>query len=667
MGEMYTLGKTHVEGCTVDQVTRNYDLVYEHQDRRYRWELEKAFVNSCRLECLERIKRRKQEREIKCTAGVWVPQPRAKKEFRTNLNDWDDLDTMPATALAGMLTPLVIQRDKEAVIRIFERLNNEEKVKLMMKQYESDRRQALLNSYSKRKQFTNMLEMLSGQEGRPPPAPPITPNVSKRLEELAKPKEDFAFGSLRAHAQRSDFRGLFLPDHPAAVDTLLQATNDKMLLRTCPRTLVQQFADPLFKEHRWRIDHPSPAPPYDGVPGLKHREETWTATVLDAVPPAKTANSYQVHASDVAKPSVYLTSACKAAEHADPAVVALPEHLIEKGILNTIESSRTKDPFAVFDTLISKSPSQITPMDRSVRGQKVLPMQSSLVPAKAKGSRATSHRINDPHPPGNVILSQKKKADTQAEKNALKRAMEAGNLNKNTEDSHSQENYKHHEDSDDEADHDEKFKNGTSSCDISDKGLKLTAVEAHSRAKARMSEREQEKRILNEASSGVSLLTSQSNSNSGKKRGLMLESVLADIHAFEKNLLSAVVDSRFGNDFASPPNRKTIAAPTDGGYAQGVGKVLKQKSAESAVRRGVRDVSASILHHSNPTGNNNNETENSPSGAVTHCHSRKQSEGISFGVARQELEMSKLKDRPDTHDLISAFNVNPAEILAQVS
>lgn len=607
-----------------------------------------------------------------------------------SLNDWQDLDSLPPSALASMLTPLAVQRDKEAVIRIFERLNNEQKIQEIMKVYEADRRHSYLESHARKRQFTNMLEMLSGQEGRPPPAPPLKVKLSDRLEQLSKPKEDLSFNSIRSHTQRSDFRGLYFPDHPAALDTLLTATKDKMLLRTCPRSLVREFADPLFREHRWRIDKPEPPPTLTGIPGLKHREETWVATMIDTIPPAKPTAAYHVHASDIAKPSAYLSTANKVSELASADVVALPDHLLDEEIQKTVNSHTA----AALNARSSSFTQLSSPMERSIRGASPLPLQISLTSPKNFSERATSHVINDPHPPGNVILDLRHQSEIAAESNANDRARLAGNINVsvlssspktkrntkarrngsmegNTSEKNREKNY-----SKDSSDEEILDANGNlySGIDISDKGLMQTAAAARLGAQARMREKASELQNDLQKSSFIKSSGHPSTSNKGHRarRGLMLESVLADIESFEKNLMSSIVDSRFGNDHLAPPRRKTGGVPLEGGYAAGVGKLLKQKSAESAARRGVRDLSTGIIDSISNAGAGNmntstlssNQVSRRPSlngGAAIHERS---STVANFGISnRHQLEMSKIKDRPDKHDLLATLNVDPDEVL----
>ncbi|CAE8624530.1 unnamed protein product [Polarella glacialis] len=181
------------------------------------WECKKAFVNTVRVQTLDRLYHKKVENEQKEMASQWAPHRRARGEihkFHENLTA--DLDTMPMKELKKVLTPAVLHGDREAIRNITKRIQTEETWKLAWKQMEQQRRVETQSDLEHRMSYNAMLADLSGQPPRPRDPNRHLPNsCTPRVEELAQPAAYEVPGDI---TKRSDYAGLVHVEHRAAME-----------------------------------------------------------------------------------------------------------------------------------------------------------------------------------------------------------------------------------------------------------------------------------------------------------------------------------------------------------------------------------------------------------------------------------------------------------------
>lgn len=101
-----------------------------------------------------------------------------------------DLRDLPYKALRNIMTPLIETLDTDAANRLKDRLKAEEKSDKELLELRARRRAEILEDLKMRQKSFEALEILSGvTRPRSPPAPIVSQGLSKRTEELAKPRE----------------------------------------------------------------------------------------------------------------------------------------------------------------------------------------------------------------------------------------------------------------------------------------------------------------------------------------------------------------------------------------------------------------------------------------------------------------------------------------------
>jgi len=197
------------------QMMERLDHFDEEQDH---WEAKKTFVNTMRVQTLDRFYNQKLNREQKEAQENWAPHRRARREVHdSHEHFFADMDAKPEKELRKVLTSKVLQRDRDAIRSIASRIQNEETWKAAWKQMEEERRHMIRTDLKQRQHYNDLLCHLSGQPVRASSSPPGPNNCTERTEELARPR---GTPPLRDVTQQSDFRGLFHADCEHALEAL---------------------------------------------------------------------------------------------------------------------------------------------------------------------------------------------------------------------------------------------------------------------------------------------------------------------------------------------------------------------------------------------------------------------------------------------------------------
>lgn len=236
------------------------------------WEAKKAFVNTVRMQTLDRFYNRKIENEQKEMASTWAPHRRARGEYHKYHETMaSNLDTMPMKErlsvwlhiqrriqnmylisiyiynnyihliytylyytleiknifqlelphfstlhqeLKKVLTPTVLHGDREAIRAITKRIQTEETWKVAWKEMELARRAETQADMEHRMTYNAMLMELAGQAPRAN-HPRKPRKCSNRVSDLARPAKPKTPDDI---TKRSDYAGLVHVDHRHAME-----------------------------------------------------------------------------------------------------------------------------------------------------------------------------------------------------------------------------------------------------------------------------------------------------------------------------------------------------------------------------------------------------------------------------------------------------------------
>lgn len=183
------------------------------------WEAKKTFVNTTRVQTLDRFYNRKLNRSQYESATNWAPQQRGRRETHPSHELFDsDFSSKPQKELRKVFTKEVLSRDREGIRDIAKRCQNEETWKQVWKQMESERREDLIAGLHLRQAHTDVLMRASGQPVRTDAPIHSVPNsCSSRTNELAKPRQSASHKDITAC---TDFRGLIHADQEHALEMM---------------------------------------------------------------------------------------------------------------------------------------------------------------------------------------------------------------------------------------------------------------------------------------------------------------------------------------------------------------------------------------------------------------------------------------------------------------
>eukprot|EP00930_Biecheleria_cincta_P043339 TRINITY_DN29778_c0_g1_i1.p1 TRINITY_DN29778_c0_g1~~TRINITY_DN29778_c0_g1_i1.p1 ORF type:complete len:592 (+),score=96.28 TRINITY_DN29778_c0_g1_i1:28-1803(+) len=229
------------------------------------WEAKKTFVNTTRVQTLDRFANRKIHRQMQETQPSWAPHLRARREVNSAFETFDScMGEKPEKELKKVYTDSVLQRDRDAIRRIAKRMQNEETWKMVFKQMEQERRQDIRADFQMRQAHTDRLMAMSGQpilQDRSHPALPN--NCSTRSEELSQPRQ---VQLPKDVTKLTDFRGLIHADNEHALEALFPGFGHELSVG--------------FREGATKSIEPGfPPPPEAETPRRPHQQKSREAEI----------------------------------------------------------------------------------------------------------------------------------------------------------------------------------------------------------------------------------------------------------------------------------------------------------------------------------------------------------------------------------------------------
>lgn len=197
-------------------------------------EARKTFVNTRRVETLDRFHNRKLHRSQLQASQSWAPHCHARRDVHECHETFSgDLDSQPTKALKAICTADVLKRDRDATRNITKRIQNEETWKAAWKHMEQERRHDLRENLEMRRQHNDMLEYISGQPPRKQDGSNKgRNNCSDRTESLAAPRPVAKAADV---TKLVDFRGLVHADQAHALEALLPGHGHELSTEFCAR------------------------------------------------------------------------------------------------------------------------------------------------------------------------------------------------------------------------------------------------------------------------------------------------------------------------------------------------------------------------------------------------------------------------------------------------
>jgi len=199
-------------------------------ESRAELEAKKTFVNTMRVETLDKFYNRKLNRVQLSTSSSWAPHRKSRREVHSRYETFDgSMDEKPRKELRKVFTDKVLSSDREAIRQIAKRVQNEETWREVFKRMEQERRADLRADLQHRQAHVDRLMMLSGQHVKQhlPPGQPHSSlvNATARTEEIARHSSPRAAGDLCA---LSDFRGLVHADGEHALEALFPGAGHRL-------------------------------------------------------------------------------------------------------------------------------------------------------------------------------------------------------------------------------------------------------------------------------------------------------------------------------------------------------------------------------------------------------------------------------------------------------
>jgi hypothetical protein len=200
---------------------------FEEEDDH--WQAKKCCVNTIRAQTLDRFYNKKLNSSQLVSSASWAPHRRARREVSDHHEHFfGDLDSKPEKELKKVFTPMVLQRDRDAVRTITSRIQNEETWKLAWKHMEKERRLDIRHDFKQRQSYNDLLMQLSGQPVRQrewESQGPKLNNCSQRTEELCLPQDA---PEIKDVTGQTDFRGLIHADNEHALEALFPGSGHEL-------------------------------------------------------------------------------------------------------------------------------------------------------------------------------------------------------------------------------------------------------------------------------------------------------------------------------------------------------------------------------------------------------------------------------------------------------
>ncbi|CAE8735365.1 unnamed protein product [Polarella glacialis] len=199
------------------EMMERLDHFDEEEDQ---WQAKKDFVNTTRVQTLDRFYNRKVNRSMYESSSSWAPHHRAAREVHSCHETFQSsLGEKPEKELKKVFTPFILHKDREAIRQITKRIQNEETWKVVFKQMEQERRQDIRADLQQRQTNTDRLMQMSGQPvvAQDRRLRELPNNCSQRSQELSQPK---LVPLPKDVTQLTDFRGLIHADCEHALEAL---------------------------------------------------------------------------------------------------------------------------------------------------------------------------------------------------------------------------------------------------------------------------------------------------------------------------------------------------------------------------------------------------------------------------------------------------------------
>jgi len=224
------------------------------------WETKKAFLNTVRVQTLDRVYHQKVENYQKEIASQWAPHRRTRKEIHSSLDGFSaELNSMPMKELKKVLTPHVLKADRDAIRNIAKRVQVEETWRSAWKQVERDRHDDTRTGLQQRTAYNDMLMELSGQPVKKgDPSRRVPKQWSQRTDDLSTPTGPRHSEGTGDISTLADVNGLVHFSHKLALEARFPGSGHQM------STLFEQRAAESTKAG-W----PPPPPPETPVVGKR--------------------------------------------------------------------------------------------------------------------------------------------------------------------------------------------------------------------------------------------------------------------------------------------------------------------------------------------------------------------------------------------------------------
>mmetsp|Transcript_99914 Transcript_99914/g.317242 ORF Transcript_99914/g.317242 Transcript_99914/m.317242 type:complete len:570 (-) Transcript_99914:69-1778(-) len=215
-------------------------------------ETKEKFVNTVRLQTLNRLQHKKVENQQRELASQWAPHRRARREVHKSFDMFtQELDSMPMKELKKVLPSAVLKSDREAIRAITQRIQQEETRKAAWKQMEQERHQNTRSDFEQRRAFNDMLTELAGQPPRPMDPNHKLPNdCSERLEEMARPAEP---KQSKHVTERPEYSGLYHVDNRFALEARFPGQGHRLSVTIAERATAN--AQPGWPPPRFETPH----------------------------------------------------------------------------------------------------------------------------------------------------------------------------------------------------------------------------------------------------------------------------------------------------------------------------------------------------------------------------------------------------------------------------
>lgn len=244
-------------------------------------EAKKHYVNAVRVQTLDRFYNLKVENQQKEMASQWAPHRRAKKEVHESLNCFEaELDSMPVKELKKVLTPAVLQGDRNAIRMITTRVQAEETWRAAWRDMEKERRDDIRATHEQRSAYNDMLMDLAGQQGRlRQPDRTLPDSATPRTRELSQPTgpRHVTSGAIGV-TQLIDYKGLIHVDHKHALEARLPGQGHELCAALAARATESA-----------RPGWPPPPPPETPRPQRRRNEDLSEGSLRKAAVPVSAA------------------------------------------------------------------------------------------------------------------------------------------------------------------------------------------------------------------------------------------------------------------------------------------------------------------------------------------------------------------------------------------